>query len=245
MMTCEILRYGDNFIYLLIDGERAAVVDPGNADVVLTALRDLRLSLECILITHHHGDHTAGCLELKRATGCRLIGPAGGSVPFDTLVGDGDAVSFSSEVLSVMSVPGHTQHDVAYYLPNESMLFVGDVLFAGGCGRLFTGDAALMWSSLCRLRSLPGDTRVYGGHDYRVDNLKFAADVERHNRDLQERIAQTRDAPHSGFPSTLSEELQTNPFLRCDVATVKEAVGLPHADAEMVFSELRRRKDRW
>jgi hydroxyacylglutathione hydrolase len=244
MMRCEILLYGDNFFYLLIDGGRAAVVDPGNADVVQRALQELGLSLDCILITHHHGDHTAGCLELKRATGCRLIGPTGGSVPFDTLVGEGNDVSFSSALVSVMAVPGHTQHDVAYYLPSESMLFVGDVLFAGGCGRLFTGDAAMMWSSLCRLRSLPGETRIYGGHDYRIDSLRFAADFEPQNREIQERLSRAVDDPQAGFPSTLAEELQTNPFLRCDAIAVKEAAGLPTAAAEMVFAEIRRRKDK-
>jgi hydroxyacylglutathione hydrolase len=233
-MNISTLRHGDNFIYVLHEGGSAAVVDPGVAPPVHDALQALGCSLELILITHHHSDHAGGVAPLKKATGCRAVGPSGGLAALDQLVGEGAVVPFAGHTMRVLSVPGHTQHDVAYYLPDEKALFPGDVLFAGGCGRMFSGPAELMWESLCRLRALPDDTRVFGGHDYVLDNLEFAAFVETDNADIRERIGRFRRNSGAGAPfevPTLAEEKRTNPFLRCRDA------------AE--FARLRSRKDQW
>ena len=244
-MKMETLRYGDNFIYLLLEGGRAAVADPGVADPVLQALERHGVALELILLTHYHGDHTGGCRELKNTTGCRIAGSTGGTVPLDETVVDGDSITFAGNTISVLSVPGHLSHDVAYVVPSTGMLFSGDTLFAAGCGRIFSNDAAAMWRSLCRLRDLPGNTRLYGGHDYLLENLQFAASIEPGNVDIQKRLELARTQDLAEAPSTMEEERRTNPFLRCDNPGIKAAVGLPDAAPETVFAELRHRKDRW
>ena len=244
-MEIQTIRSGDNYIHLLLDGRRAAVVDPGNAALVERALADTGASLELVLITHHHGDHTGGCSALKRATGCRIVGPPGGA-RFDTQLQDGDSVPFAGTKLTVLSAPGHTRNDLAYHLPEANAVFTGDTLFACGCGRLFSRDAEAMWSSLCRLRSLPGETRVYVGHDYTEDNLQFAIHLDPDNAELQKRLRDYKSGSGSRLaPSTIAEERSTNPFFRCDTPELMAALkmqGIPPAE---VFAEVRRRKDRW
>ncbi|MBT3194513.1 MAG: hydroxyacylglutathione hydrolase [Verrucomicrobia bacterium] len=247
-MEVETLLHGDNYIYLLIDGDEAVVVDPGAAPPVLEALDQHRASLKLILLTHYHGDHTGGCIPLKQASRCRVLGSAGGPIPLDEEVSESRTITFAGLSISVFSVPGHTSHDVAYYVPQAKLLFTGDTLFAGGCGRLFTNDPERLWSSLSRLRALPGDTRVYGGHDYARDNLEFAAALEPENTAIRQRLnglikRERMGPPHP--PSTLAEECKTNPFLRCDSPEVRVAVNLPEGSAVAVFAELRRRKDHW
>ncbi len=267
-MRIETLRFGDNLIHLLLAGARAAVVDPGAAAPVLDALRSLDAVLELILITHHHGDHTGGCRELIRAYGpfvraaqldqagaahvcrsggCRIVGPAGGPALLDETVGDAAVITFGESAIEVLTVPGHTAYDVAYYLPELPAVFTGDTLFACGCGRRFGGDAAVMWASLCRLRALPLATQVYGGHDYLHENLQFAVALEPDNAAVRQRL---RDFEQGGRDaardvSTIADECATNPFLRCDTPEVARAVDMPGAPPAAVFAEVRRRKDRW
>ena len=243
-MQIETLRVGDNFIYVLITGNRAAVVDPGVAGPVQAFLDAQGVTLELILLTHYHGDHTGGCAAL-RANGCAVVGAAGGGMPLDRVVADGDRLDVAGIVLDVLAVPGHTVHDTAYYLPGEQALFTGDVLFAGGCGRLFSGDAAQMWTSLCRLRDLPDATRIYGGHDYTLDNLEFALHLEPDNTAVHARLERFRADPASAMPSTLVEEKLTNPFLRCDTEPLAAAVNLSGHSAVEVFAAVRGMKDRW
>ncbi len=242
-MDIRTLRSGDNFTYLLQAGQRAAVVDPGYAPLVERVLAETGTSLELILITHHHGDHTGGCGALKRATGCRIVGPPGGTA-LDTTLQDGDSVSFAGTEVSVMSVPGHTRSDLAYYVADSKAVFTGDTLFACGCGRVFGGDADTMWSSLCRLRALPDDTRVYGGHDYTEENLEFAVHLEPANAALQKRLQDYR-IESSPEPSTIAEEHRTNPFFRCDTPEFVAALEMEDSSPSGVFAEVRGRKDRW
>jgi hydroxyacylglutathione hydrolase len=246
-MRIRTIRYGDNFIYLLLQGGQTAVVDPGAAAPVREALEACGATLSLILLTHYHGDHTEGCNALKRASGCRIAGPAGGSVRLDEAVTEGDALAFAGTSITVLPVPGHTAHDVAYYLRDENVVFTGDTLFAGGCGRLFSGNAAQMWASLLRLRELPAETRVYGGHDYTLDNLKFALHLEPDNTAIQNRLNAFESQPKNSIPSasTIAEECLTNPFLRCDVPSLVAAVGLSEASPSTVFAEIRHRKDLW
>ncbi len=245
-MKIETLRSGDNFIYLLLDGQRAAVVDPGSAAPVERALAACGATLELILITHHHGDHTAGCRALKRATGCRVVGPPGGAALMDACVGDGDGVPFAGTRLSVLSVPGHTRHDLAYYAADAQAVFTGDTLFACGCGRIFGADPGTMWSSLCRLRALPDKTRVYGGHDYTLENLQFAAQLEPRNAELQKRLHEyAHRGKASTEPSTVADERSTNPFFRCDTPELRDALQMQDVAPAALFAEVRRHKDRW
>ncbi|MBT3296121.1 MAG: hydroxyacylglutathione hydrolase [Verrucomicrobia bacterium] len=243
-MRVETLRAGDNFIYVLVAGQRAAVVDPGVAGPVQAFLDAEGLTLELILLTHYHGDHTGGVSALRRS-GCVVAGPAGGPVALDRVVVDGEALDFGHSAIEVLDVPGHTAHDTAYCLPDEPALFTGDVLFAGGCGRLFGGDAAPMWRSLCRLRALPAETRLYGGHDYTLDNLEFAVHLEPDHPGVRERLARFRADPHAAHPSTLAEEKRTNPFLRCDDPALAATIGMPGRDVVAVFAAVRGMKDRW
>ena len=233
-MDIRTLRYAENFIYMLLEGRRAAVVDPGAAQPVTAALQAQGCTLELVLITHHHADHTGGVAELKEQSQCRVVGPPGGLTAVDEPVGEGDVVSFPGCSIEVLSVPGHTAHDVAYYLPGAKAVFTGDTLFAGGCGRVFSGRPQVMWASLCRLLALPEDTRVYGGHDYTQENLEFAASMDPDNAAVRERLDVFCRREAEGRPfeaSTIAEEKRTNPFLRCRDA----------AD----FARVRSRKDAW
>ena len=158
----------------------------------------------------------------------------------------GDSVTFSGTELEVLSVPGHLDHDLSYYAAGARAVFTGDTLFAGGCGRLFGANANTMWASLCRLRELPGETRVDGGHDYTLDNLQFAAQREPNNTKLRERLRgyANRDKA-TALPSTIAEERQTNPFFRCDTPELTSALHMQDTDPVAVFAEIRHRKDHW
>jgi len=238
---------GDNLIYLLTDGGSGVVVDPGDSKPVASALSDLRVTLDLILVTHTHFDHTGGCKELKRLTRCRVLGPAG-TPGLDEEVAGGDAAGFADTRFAVIAVPGHTREHIAYYDAEAGNLFTGDTLFAGGCGRVLGGSAPQMWASLKRLRELPGRTRIYGGHDYALENMTFAAELEPSNEQVRQRLACEQQRCQERRPlvaATLAEEERTNPFLRCDDAALAEVVGLPDEPPERVFAEIRGRKDRF
>jgi hydroxyacylglutathione hydrolase len=163
----------------------------------------------------------------------------------DDVVEDGAVVKFAGQPVEVLFVPGHTAHDTAYYFPQAQAVFTGDSLFACGCGRMFGRDAARMWGSLCRLRDLPDETRLYCGHDYTLENLEFAAHLEPENAAVRARLDQFRADPGSAMPSTLGEEKRTNPFLRCDTESLAAAAGLPGRTPAEVLAAIRGMKDRW
>lgn len=247
-MQLDILTaFSDNYIYLLRAGTAVAVVDPGQAQPVLDALESSGGPLDLILITHGHLDHTAGCDELVQRTGCRVVGPPS-IVGAGHGVADGDRVSFADTQLAVLAVPGHTPESLAFTCTDADAALVGDTVFAGGCGRIQPGAAGRMWSSLMRLRELPGDPLICGGHDYTVDNLEFAAYLQPDYAPVAERLASEkaqRDAGASAQPSRLSVERETNPFLRCDDPALARAIGKPGLAPVEVFAEIRRMKDRW
>ncbi len=255
-MTLEIEQIPvltDNYIYLLRDtaSGACAVVDPALAEPVLARLAARGLTLDLIFNTHHHGDHVGGNLELKRATGCRIIGPAADAarIPgIDETVGDGDETALGSARARVFDVPGHTRGHIAYWFADDQALFCGDTLFALGCGRLFEGTPAQMWRSLSKLRALPGATRVYCAHEYTQANARFALSLENDNPALRARAAAVDRAREQGrptVPSTLAEEIATNPFLRADQEGLRRALGpaFAAADAVTILGETRRRKD--
>ncbi len=247
----QILVLDDNYVYLARDPDSGAcaAIDPAVAAPVLRALGELGWKLTHILNTHHHGDHTGGNLEIKRATGCTVVGAAADAarIPgIDVRLGEGDTVTLGNATARVFEVPGHTRAHIAYWFEDSRALFCGDTLFALGCGRLFEGTAAQMWRSLGKLRALAGDTRVYCAHEYTNANADFALAMEPDNMALRKRadaVLALREAGKPTVPSTIAEERATNPFLRADVSDLQRAVGMAGQDPVSVFAEVRRRKD--
>lgn len=243
----------DNYVYLLHEpvAGAVAIVDPAEATVVEVALSRRGLRPTQILNTHHHLDHIGGNRHLKAKFDCELIAPAanrGEIGEIDVGVGDGDHVSVGAVSATVFATPGHTLGHVAFWFPEAKALFCGDTLFALGCGRLFEGSPAQMWASLLKLRALPGETRVYCGHEYTLSNARFALTVDPDNAALQTRAAEVESLRQAGqptVPSTIELERKTNPFLRADQPGVQAALGMKGADPVQVFAELRARKDRF
>ena len=244
---------GDNFIYLYRYNQNDSIaVDPSDGSLVLRTLKEHGLNLKTILLTHHHWDHIAGIDELKRKTGCKVIGADKRRIPgIDSVVADGQILPVSDHKVRVIATPGHTSTSVCYYMePTESnkngILWTGDTLFVGGCGRLLECSAKSMWDSLQRLASLSNDTLVYCGHDYTLENYEFASGIEPGNQVVKERLDQVRQLQTQGkltVPSSILLERSTNCFLRAGTPELKAALGMPHAQAVEVFAELRRRKD--
>lgn len=237
----------DNFIYLINDGNDAAVVDPGDAAPVLALLARTGWHLRAVLLTHGHPDHIAGAGPLRAATGCAVLGPAGAGITGLTreLRAD-EQVPMPGGALVVLDTPGHLPVHVAYY--GAGVLFSGDALFGGGCGRVMGSTPAVLWDTLRRLRQLPAATRLYFGHEYTQDNLAFAAHLEPGNPRVAARLDAVRRQRAAGeptAPSTLAVELATNPFLRADAAELAAAVGMTGQEALAVFTELRQRKNQW
>ncbi|MEB3310216.1 MAG: hydroxyacylglutathione hydrolase [Snowella sp.] len=245
----------DNYIFLLYDPDHAiaAVVDPAEADPVLACLNELGAELVAIFNTHHHGDHVGGNKDLMAQFPQLTVygGEADrGRIPGQRVyLKEGDRVQFSDREAEVFFIPGHTRAHIAYYfapsLPEEpGELFCGDTIFAGGCGRLFEGTPAQMVDSIGKLRKLPDNTRVWCAHEYTLGNLKFAITVEPDNPDLQARFQQVtemRSREEATVPSLLGEEKRTNPFLRWDTTTLKQAMG--YEEPAKVFGKLRGMKD--
>ena len=226
-----IPAFSDNYIWLLVRGSLAAVVDPGDAAPVLAYLEREGLELTAILATHHHRDHVGGNPALLTRFDVPVFGPARETIPGRTLaLGDGDRIIVPGidATFDVIDVPGHTAGHIAYFgtVGDAPSLFCGDTLFTGGCGRLFEGTPAQMWSSLSALAALPAETRVYCGHEYTLANLRFALAVEPSNAQLQSRMMDAQQKRQRGeptVPSTMGEERATNPFLRAHLPPVVDA----------------------
>ncbi len=246
--------FDDNYIWLLTEppGGDAVVVDPGDADPVLEALAVAGLRLTAVLVTHHHGDHVGGLAELRQAfPELAVIGPREPRIRTLTRqVGEGDQVELPGlrTRFSVLEVPGHTASHIAFLA--DGALFCGDTLFAGGCGRVFDGTFAQLSASLQRIAGLDPTTRCYCAHEYTLANLGFARWVEPENPALRARTQTaetTRAAGLPTVPSSLAEELATNPFLRTGergvIAAAERFAGHPLAGHAAVFTALRQWKD--
>jgi hydroxyacylglutathione hydrolase len=251
--------FKDNYFWVIDDGQRALVVDPGDATPVISYLAQKFLELAAILITHHHADHVGGIGGLLDWCGDRNVnvyGPANENIPHCThKLDDGATVNFAflNLTLRVINVPGHTAGHIAYHAEHEGWLFCGDTLFAGGCGRLFEGTPAQMRNSLGKLAALPAETKVFCAHEYTLANLRFASAVEPGNTALQDRIrtdTATRERAAPTLPSTIALERATNPFLRWEEEEVKLAAARvslqtigPNAPADAVFAAIREWKN--
>ena len=241
----------DNYAYLVRDRATGltAAVDPSESAPVLNAAAAKGWTISHVMNTHHHPDHVGGNLAIKEATGCVIVGPKPdeGRIPgIDIAIEDGGRFSLGSSSAQAIFIPGHTRGHMAYWFEDSRAVFCGDTLFALGCGRLFEGTPEQMWHSLSRLRRLPGDTRVYCGHEYTQSNARFALTVDRANAALAARakaVDALRAEGRPTVPSTMADEVATNPFMRADDPPLAAAMGLPAAGPVAVFAEIRRRKD--
>jgi hydroxyacylglutathione hydrolase len=277
MKLIPLPAFQDNYLWLLHDGQRALVVDPGDAGPVQAHLAEHGLQLEAILVTHHHADHTGGVDALRDATGARVFGPARERIPEPLeRLAEGDHIDVLGLRFEVFEVPGHTAGHIAYYCPSPGplepssrppegdrpawggpapddgapLLFCGDTLFSGGCGRLFEGTPAQMFDSLARLAALPGPTRVCCTHEYTLSNLKFATAVEPGNSQLnhyRQQCEERRSRGEPTLPSTIAVENSVNPFLRTRQPAVAQAAhafnAADPADPVAVFAALRQWKN--
>ena len=243
-MPIEVRQFpclSDNYGFLVRDSAtgEAAAVDTPDADAVLADLKTSGWRLTMILNTHWHADHTAGNVAVKAATGAEIVGPAEvrRAAPLDREVGDGDEVSLGQTRFKVLATGGHTLGHISYYDQADAAAFVGDTMFAMGCGRLFEGTPQMMWESLQRLCALPDDTTIYCAHEYTASNARFALTLDKSDA-LAERakaVFAARERGEATVPTTLAKEKATNPFLRAP-----ELVG---GDPVAAFAKVRAGKD--
>jgi hydroxyacylglutathione hydrolase len=226
----------DNYVWLIHNAEtgETAAVDPSVAEPVLEAVAAKGWRLTQVLNTHWHPDHTGGNEGIKAATGAPITAPAEAQrvSKVDRIVAEGDRVTVAGADAVVWDIPAHTAGHIAYYFEDEGMIFVGDTMFAMGCGRLFEGTAEEMYANMRRIAALPGDVRIYCGHEYTLANARFAAQVDPKNAAVADRLTEVKGLREQGkitLPTTVAQERETNPFVR--------------ATNEQEFARLRSEKD--
>jgi hydroxyacylglutathione hydrolase len=247
----QIPCLSDNYGYLVHDRATGAVaaIDTPDPEAINAALAREGWRLTHILNTHWHSDHAGGNLALKARWGCRIVGPRGeaAKIPgLDEAVGEGDAVLLGASRAVVRDTPGHTLGHILYHFADDGAAFVGDTIFALGCGRLFEGTPDEMWASLQKIAAMPAGTMLYCAHEYTQSNARFAVTVDPDNAALARRYEEINARRARGEPTvpmSVAEELATNPFLRAENLGVQSAVGMLDASAVDVFAEVRRRKD--
>lgn len=249
LQICQFPCLEDNYGFLVHDPESGATatIDTPDAAEILRQASAKGWRITDIWNTHWHPDHAGGNAEIKEKTGARVTGPAEveriGLAP-DRIVSDGDDAALGASSARVLDVGGHTLGHIAYVFDADNVAFVGDALFAMGCGRLFEGTAEQMWKSLSKIAALNDDATLYCAHEYTLSNARFALAMEPENAALQARAAEVnalRAAGKPTVPMTLAQEKATNPFLRAPL--LKAAINMPHASDWEAFGEVRKRKD--
>lgn len=255
MKVVAVPQLSDNYAYLVIDEQtkHAGVVDCAEAAPVLAAVAREQVSLRAVLPTHHHYDHVGGNTDLLKADPSLIVYGVDDRIPgVTTYVSDGDTIKLGALSARIIFIPAHTTGHIAYFFPDEQAAFTGDTLFAGGCGRLFEGDAAMMIASLSKLLALPDDTRIYFGHEYTEKNLRFARTLEPANVALRDKHAWAEAQVRAGgttTPTTMASERETNPFLRWTSPELRATLkgrfpDLPMTDVD-VFAKTRELKDNY
>jgi hydroxyacylglutathione hydrolase len=251
MSITFVKAFTDNYIWVLdgIPGETILCVDPGDAEPVLYYLKKHQLTLDAILLTHHHLDHVGGAPELiKHYPKAKVFGPNDPRIPVTiNPVDEQNELDIHDFRFRILDIPGHTSSHICFYETNFGLLFCGDTLFSAGCGRIFDGSPELLHESLLKIKALPDGTKIFCGHEYTRQNLRFAATVEPHNLAIQQYYQSLADAPNTpSLPSTIALEKQINPFLRLsepDVIKYAQARGCQQTDSLSVFKQLRKDKD--
>ena len=246
-----IKAYQDNYIWLVSTNEGSIVVDPGESKKILNLIDNNEIDLKGVLITHHHFDHTNGLSDLLNERGLEVYGPKNNVNGINNIVKNNDKFTVIGIDFEVIEIPGHTLDHIAFYSFNdgEPILFCGDTLFSGGCGRVFEGTFDQMFIALKKISKYPKETKIFCGHEYTLSNLKFALAVDENNEDLIEEYDNIKNIVDSGNPSLptiLEKELKINPFLRCDNHHIKNKIvsKFNTSDDELeVFSALRQWKD--
>jgi hydroxyacylglutathione hydrolase len=241
----------DNYGVLVHDTRTGTTIsiDAPDAAAIADNLKKRGWQLTHILTTHHHADHVAGNLELKEVFGCRIIGPAAEAdrIPgIGKTVSPGDEIELAKRKVKVFGCPGHTAGHVAYHFRDDYLLFTADTVFAMGCGRIFEGTPEQMFHSVNQFRTLDGMTSIYCGHEYTEANARFAVTIEPGNRALQQRAMEVRRLREQGkmtCPTTIADELKTNPYFRCAAPEIRKVLSMEQATDVEVFAEIRRRKD--
>ena len=252
MLSVEPIKaFEDNYIWLVTTNEGSIVVDPGESSKIIKLIDENKINLKGIFVTHHHYDHTDGLEDLSRKLNIDIYGPSNNINEINKRVKNSDHISILGIDFKIIEVPGHTLDHIAFYSFNdgEPILFCGDTLFAGGCGRIFEGTYEQMFESLNKLSSLPKNTKIYCGHEYTLSNLKFAIEADSSNKDLikeYEQIKRLRNIDCPSLPSTLDRELKVNPFLRYDNYSIKNKIkkefGISGNGLD-IFTALRKWKD--
>lgn len=253
-MTIQIDQFtcrADNFGVLIHDsasGETALIDAPEEA-TILEAIERTGWKPGLILTTHHHADHVEANLSLKQKFNLKIIGPKAeaSKIPgIDEQVAEGDIIPFGGEEIRVIETPGHTAGHIIFHLPRSKVAFVADTLFAIGCGRVLEAPMHVMFESLRKVAALPPETAIYCGHEYTLSNARFALTVDPDNPKLKaraERVERLRTEGKATLPTTIGEELETNPFLRWGDASIRKHLGMEKATDAEVFAEIRKRKD--
>ncbi len=251
MLRVEPIKaYSDNYIWLISTNEGSIVVDPGESKEILNLIDNNKINLKGVLITHHHYDHTNGLLDLTKKMNLAVYGP-NKIEGINNIVNESDKFSLVGIDFEVIEIPGHTLDHLAFYSFNngEPILFCGDTLFAGGCGRVFEGTFEQMFESLKKISNYPKETKIFCGHEYTLSNLKFALEVDKNNKQLSNEFINIKKLISSDIPSlptNLKKELKLNPFMRCNDIDIKNKVikKFNIIDDELeIFTALRKWKD--
>ena len=252
MLSVEPIKaFTDNYIWLVSTNEGSIVIDPGESKSIQKLIDNKTIDLKGILITHHHYDHTNGLSELVKKNELEVYGPVNNIDGINHRLNDKDKISIIGIDFDVISIPGHTLDHIGFYSANANnpILFCGDTLFAGGCGKIFEGTYEQMFHALKKITKLPTNTNIYCGHEYTLSNLKFALEADDTNKELIEEFKKVENKINSNIPSlptTLDKELKVNPFLRCDNINIQnkiiEKFNVSNNELE-VFTALRKWKD--